>query len=128
MKTNSLMIQINRPVHEIFIWLLNPKNTPLWVSSIVKEERNEEPTKLGTIYRNMDKSGKWNEYKITEFEEDKLFTFSLNDGNYNCRYTFRPLGKNSTELTYFERVEHGEIEKPFTMDILKKLKSVLEII
>lgn len=126
MKQNSLMIQINRPVHEIFLWLLNPKNTPLWISSIVKEERNEEPTKLGTIYRNCGKNGKWNEYKITEFVSDKLFTFSASDGNYNCRYIFHPLGKNKTELTYFEWVKSGEIEEPFTQEILEKLKSDYE--
>lgn len=124
MKQNKLTIRINKPVHEIFTWLLNPKNTPLWVSSVVKEERNEELTKIGTTYRNLGKNEKWNEYKITEFEEDKLFTFSLSDGNYNCRYTFRPLGDNITELTYFERVEEGEIEEPFTMEILSKLKTV----
>lgn len=126
MKQSTLTIKINKPVHEVFTWLLDPKNTPLWVPSIVKEERSEEPTKLGTIYRNQNKEGKWNHYKITEFEKDKLFTFSLNDGNYNCRYTFRPLGENKTELTYFEWVEHGEIDGPFTKETLGKLKSVLE--
>jgi hypothetical protein len=126
MKQNKLIIKINKPIPEIFTWLLNPKNTPLWVSSIVKEEKSEKPTKLGTIYGNLGKNGKWNEYKITEFVEDKLFTFSLNDGNYNCRYTFHTLGDNETELTYFEWVEHGEIDGPFTQEILEKLKKVME--
>ena len=126
MKQNKLTIKINKPVHEIFTWLLDPKNTPLWVFSIVKEEKSENPTKLGTIYRNLGKNGKWNEYKITQFEEDKLFTFSLNDGNYKCSYTFQPLTDNEAELTYFEWVERGEINGPFSQEILEKLKKVLE--
>lgn len=108
------------------MWLLDPKNTPLWISGIVKEDRNENPTKLGTIYRNCGKDGKWNEYRISEFEEDKLFTFALTDGNYQCRYSFQPLLENETNLTYFEWVEKGEIGEPFTKEILKKLKTVLE--
>ncbi len=128
MKENILTIKINKPLHELFTWLLDPKNTPLWVPSIVKEERNEEPTRLGTIYRNQNKEGKWNEYKITEFEQNKSFIFSLNDGNYNCRYTFKPLGKDKTELTYFEWVERGEIEGPFTKEILEKLKSIMVVL
>lgn len=126
MKKNTLSIRINRPIHELFLWLLDPSNTPLWVPSIVKEERNESPTKLGTIYRNCGKNGIWSEYVISEFEKDKLFTFSLKDGNYHCRYTFKPVSKNETELTYFERVENGEIDGPFTEDILEKLKILLD--
>lgn len=126
MKHNKLTIRINKPTQEVFSWLLNPKNTPLWLSSIVKEERSEEPTRLGTIYRNQSKKGKWNEYKITEFERDKLFTFSLNDGNYHCRYTFKALDKNTTELEYYEWVNKGKLEEPFTLKTLQKLKSVME--
>jgi hypothetical protein len=126
MKENTLTISIKKPVHEVLLWLLDPKNTPLWVSGVVHEERNEEPTKLGTIYRNRGKNGKWNEYEITEFEEDKLFTFSLRDGNYACRYTFESPLLDQTKLTYFEWVKKGEIEEPFTMKNLEKLKSVIE--
>lgn len=125
MKENTLTIQINKPVHEVFLWLLDPRNTPLWISSIEKEERNEEPTKLGTIYRNLGKNGKWNEYTITEFEEDKLLTFALADGNYSCRYTFESPLLDQTKLTYFEWVKSGEIEEPFTKEILEKLKERL---
>jgi len=126
MKGNKLEIRINRPVSEVFKFLLDPKNTPLWVDSFVKEEVNEVPTKLGTVYRNQDKSGRWSEYSITDYEENEMFEFTAKDGNYSVRYTFHPVDDNTTELEYVEWVRKGKPEKPFTIEVLQKLKSILE--
>src|SRR5687768_7196039 len=125
MKEVKLTIQINKPLSEVFEFTTNPKNTPLWVPSIVKEETNEWPVKLGSVYRNTSDGEKWNEYVVTEFEKDKMFTFSQKDGNYHVRYTFTPLADNACQMEYFEWVEGGELEDPFTMDILQKLKVVI---
>ena len=89
MKECKLTIRINTTPAELFQFALDPNNTPLWVASIIKEERNESPTKLGTIYKNVNKDG-------------------------------------STELEYFEWVNEGKLDGPFTQDILEKLKSIVE--
>ena len=89
MKECKLTIRINTTPAELFQFALDPNNTPLWVASIIKEERNESPTKLGTIYKNVNKDG-------------------------------------STELEYFEWIDHGNLAEPFTQALLEKLRKVVE--
>lgn len=124
---NKLTIKINKPVKVVWDFLLDPKNTPKWISGIVCEETNEWPPKKGTIYRNQDKiNGIWSKYIVTDLKENETFTFMQDDKNYHVRYVFKPLGDNSTELEYFEWVEKGTLLYPFTQGILKKLKRILE--
>jgi len=126
MKNCKLTIKINRSAADVFQFALDPKNTPLWVDSIVKEEVNETPTKVGTLYKNVNKDGVWSEYHVTQYRESELFEFVSADNNYHVQYTLTPLGKTSCELEYLEWVELGELDAPFTMEILQKLKSALE--
>ncbi len=130
MKEVKQTIIINRPVHEVFDFTLNPKNTPKWIDSIVIEQRNESPTRLGTIYRNQDRQGNWNEYEITSFEPDEHFTFSRKNGNYHVKYTFKPLDNDRCELEYYEWDEKDDMSQLFDNQSLKKillqLKDVIE--
>lgn len=124
---NKLTIKIDKPVKEVWDFLLDPKNTPKWISAIAYEETNEWPPKVGTVYRNRTKiNGIWSNYIMTELKENEMFVFMQDDKNYHVKYTFKPIGKNSTELEYFEWVEKGTLLYPFTQGILKKLKRILE--
>ena len=126
MNEKKLIVVINKPVSEVFAFTINPKNTPKWIESMVTEQTNEWPTRLGTIYRNQDREGNWSEYIVTEFKENERFIFTKDDKNYSVRYIFTPIGENATELEYYEVVEKGNIDKPFTQEILNKLKDVME--
>lgn len=126
MKSKELVIQINKPVAEVFAFVIKPANTPRWIDFIVKEETNESPPKLGTIYRNQNSSGRWSEYEMTVFAQDKKFTMSNHKAGYHVNYVLKPVGKGRTELTYFEWIDKGELEEPFTIDILEKLKKTVE--
>jgi len=126
MKNCKLIIKINRSVSDVFTYTLDPKKTPLWVDSIIKEETSEIPTRVGTIYKNVNKEGIWSEYLVTQYEKDKVFAFVASDKNYHVQYTFTPLTDSTCELEYLEWVETGELEVPFTMVVLEKLKAALE--
>lgn len=126
MKSKKLVIEINKPVSEVFAFTINPNNTPKWIDSMVAEQTSEWPVRLGTIYRNQDREGKWSEYIVTEFKENERFIFTKDDKNYSVRYIFKPIGENATGLEYYELVEKGDIDKPFTQDVLNKLKFILE--
>ena len=127
MKDLKLSITIDQPAKDIFAFALNPKNTPKWIDFISEEETNEWPPRLGTIYRNRgDNEAVWSEFAVTEYEQDRLFTLSKTDGSYHVRYTLSPITPTATELTYYEWTDSGELEIPFTMEPLQKLKAIIE--
>lgn len=126
MKELTLKIIINKPSSEVYSFYINPKNTPLWVESFVEEKTSEWPIKVGTHYINQSKNGVWGDYTVTALKENELFEFVSKDGNYHVRYTHRTIDTTSSELTYYEWVDRGNIEEPFTMEILEKLKQLVE--
>lgn len=127
MKDKKLTVVINKPVSEVFEFTTNPANTAKWIDGIAIEETNEMPPKLGTIYRNKGQSGTWNEYKMTEFEKDKMFVLSRLNGDYHVRYTFKPVDNNGCDFEYYEWVDEGELDGTFSQEVLEKLKSIMEL-
>lgn len=126
MKQIKLKIQINKSAREVFEFCLNPNNTPKWIDGIMEEKTNEWPVKLGSVYKNTGDGKSWDEYTLTKFKKFDTFTLSAKDNNYHVKYTLTPIGGNACELEYFEWVEKGELENPFTMQQLQKLKEILE--
>ena len=126
MKDKKLTIVINKSISEVFDFTVNPENTAKWIDGIIKEETNEIPPKLGTIYRNKGKNGNWNEYEMTAFEQDKMFELSRINGNYHVRYTFTPTDEGNCEFEYYEWVDEGELDDTFSQDVLEKLKRIME--
>ncbi len=104
---------------------MDPKNTPKWVNSIVREETNEWPVKVGTIYRNQNTKGEWAEYKVVVITST-MFEFVSTSSTYHVQYTVKSLTPDTAELEYFEWMEEGDIPEPFTLASLQKLKSILE--
>lgn len=126
MQHNILKIEIDKPVEEVFEFTTNPNNTNKWIDSIVSEETNESPIKLGTIYTNTDRQGIKNEYAVIELAPNLYFSLRNKDGNYFVRYTYTMLINNKTELEYHEWVFKGNLENPFEQKTLEKLKEVIE--
>jgi len=123
-------IVINRPVRQVFTFTLDPENTPKWIGGITMEQRNESPTKLGTIYKNQNSKGTWKEYEITKFIPDSTFVFSRKGASYHVQYTFKALAGNQCELEYCEWDESGDASELFDhaslKEVLTTLKNVIE--
>ena len=130
MKEVKVSTVIGCSAKECFDFTLNPDNTPKWVKGVVKEETNEAPTRLGTIYRNQAKDGGWAEFEITAFEAGHMFEMTKKDDNHHVRYIFNPLNNNHCELEYRVHVDSGEVSERFSEDniqkILQELKAVIE--
>lgn len=126
MKENKISIVINRPLAEVFNFTINPENTPKWIEHIEKEETNEYPPKVGTIYRNRAVGQDWDEYFVSDFIENESFELTSKDGTYHVLYTYRPILEDKTEMEYYEWVDEGVLSNPFQQRLLEKLKSVLE--
>jgi hypothetical protein len=128
MKENKLAITIDKPVAEVFAFGINPINTPAWIDSIVQEEIDGLPIRVGTIYRNKNPEGIWNEYKVSQFEKNTLFELTSLNSSYKVKYTFKAISDTETELEYLEWMEEAELESPFTLESLSKLKEIIELV
>ncbi len=126
MKDNKLTIRINKPVHEVYLFTITPPNSTQWIPSVVKEEINEWPVKRETVYTLQTKEGTFSEVTVADIKSDEFIEWISKDRNYHCRYSFKPINENMTELEYYEWIDDGELKEPFTLKILQKLKSVLE--
>jgi hypothetical protein len=126
MQTNKLIISINKPIHEVFLFTITPPNSKYWIPGISNETTNELSIRTGTVYTLMRTTGESFKVTLTDFKQDKMITFISTDKNYHCRYTYNSLDEKSCKLEYYEWVDKGELDEPFTLAVLEKLKSVLE--
>jgi hypothetical protein len=120
------MISINKPLREVFMFTITPPNSKYWIPDIVKEETNELPIKTGTIYKLQNKTGESFEVTVANFEQDKVVEWISTDHNFHCRYRYIPIDENNCKLEYYEWVDKGELDEPFMLEALKKLKEVIE--
>lgn len=126
MKENKLTIRINKPVHEVYLFTITPPNSIRWIDGVIGEETNEWPVKKGTVYILQTKDGGFSEITIIDIKSNEFVEWISKDRNYHCRYAFKPISETMTELEYHEWVDDGELKEPFSLEILQKLKSVLE--
>ena len=124
MKESKLIIKIKRPVAEVFEFTINPANTPRWIDAIVSETTDTEEISIDTRYINVNNEGEKNSYQVSKFEKDRIFELQSLSSKYGVRYTYIPLSQDETELEYFEWDEN--LFNPFTIDVLQKLKTMME--
>ncbi len=126
MNKNKISIIINKPIEDVFEFTTNPNNTPLWITHLKKEIAEPYPPVIGTVYKNTTDGDNWDVYEVIEFEEGTLFTLKDTISPYKVRYTYKSLDQDKTNLEYFEWMEQGELSNPFKVDVLEKLKNIMD--
>ena len=118
----TTIVDVDRPLHEVFDFLADRENDPSWhraVESVVPLD--ETPPHVGSSYRverSLPSGRAVNTVAVTELEAPRLLTIETASGPTPFRYRFelRPM-KRGTELSL-----DGEI----TVDGFFDLKSILD--
>jgi hypothetical protein len=126
MRELILSVLISRPIDSVFEYLIDPAHSPEWIDSFMEESAQPWPPRVGTIYRNLDQVGEWREYTVEAFKPPRHFGLASVATNYHVEYLLSSLGPLSTKLAYHEWVEDGELDDPFTIEPLDKLRKILE--
>ena len=121
MKENKLTMQINKPVADVFAFCITPPKAKLWVPNIIDETMSQWPVKIGTVYTEYKDDGTSFNIIVTDYKENEYIEWKTEDGNQ--KYTFTSIDPKTTQLEY---VETGDVDRPFTQEVLEKLKRVLE--
>ncbi len=100
---NEVTIHINRPVEQVFMFLVDAKKLRTWQSNLVENEQlTKDPIHVGTRYREVRRMGPRQsdfQVEITDFEPNKRFaTKTLTQPQVSVTYTFEP-EEGGTRLT-----------------------------
>lgn len=120
---NKLIINIHKPIAEVFAFCVTPPKVTLWVPGFIDEKTNEWPPRVGTIYTEYKNDNTSFNIIVTDYKENEYIEWKTEDGSYHVRYTFTQIDPNTTQLEY---VETGVVEEPFNKEVLEKLKEVIE--
>ena len=113
MITTRVTVQIDRPVEEVFAFVVNPANFTRWAGALVKESRQTSPgpVGVGTTFRqvNMLLGRRFvSELRVVTFEPHRLFEYETTSGpiRFAGHYTFAPV--RDGESTKFTSVDDSE--------------------
>ena len=138
---HEVSIHLNRPVEQVFAFLIDPNNLRTWQSNLIETEQlTEQPLRVGTRFREVRQMGPRQaeiQGEITDFELNKRFaTKTLTQPEVTVSYSFEPVNRG-TQLNYrfvmqtsgvmrlLEPLIAGSIKKDSKSDF-ERLKRVLE--
>ncbi len=122
MNKHTLDSSINAPVARVFAYTIDPANTPKWCEGIVHEEKHTDDVGVGTKYTN-----ELGTLSVTDFEQDRRFELTSEDGSYTVRYEYSSLDDATTKLSYTEWMNDGSgLAHPLEQTSLDKLKDLIE--
>ena len=143
MIVTRVTVQIDRPIEEVFAFVSDPANFPLWAGALVKELRQTSagPVGVGTTFTQLNVlMGRrfTSEMRVARYEPPYRFEYETTSGpiRFAGHYTFVEEG-NSTKFTSVDELEPSGILRylqpllqPFAQRQitanLSKLKAIIE--
>jgi uncharacterized protein YndB with AHSA1/START domain len=116
MRRIEVSVVINRPIEEVFAYVTNPENEPLWQSGVLESELvGEGPLGVGAKTREVRKLlGRRLEStaEVTAYEPNAKIAFKSTSGpvQYEAWYTFEPVDAG-TKLTIVGEGDTGSLFK-----------------
>jgi hypothetical protein len=126
MRQLILSILIDRRIDAVFDYLIDPNHSPEWVKEFKEEVASPWPPRVGTVYKNASHDGQWSEYQVEAFKPPRHFGLTNVSSKYHVEYMLSSPSPTATKLVYHEWVEEGELEEPFTIEPLERLRKILE--
>jgi len=124
---HEVTIHINRPVEQVFGFLVDAKNLRTWQSNLIENEQlTKEPMSVGTRFREVRRMGPRQseiQIEITDFEPNKRFaTKTLSQPQVTVTYTFEPEdgGTRLTNKFVMSTREDMRLTKPSLAESIKK--------
>src|SRR5688572_17840451 len=104
MVQHEVSIHLNRPVEQVFAFLIDPGNLRAWQSNLIETEQlTERPLRVGARFREVRRIGRRPaeiQAEITHFEPNKRFsTQTITQPKASVSYTLDP-EKGGTRLSY----------------------------
>lgn len=101
---HEVSIHLNRPVEQVFAYLIDPNNLRAWQSNLIENEQlTDRPLRVGSRFREVRQMGRRaSEYQaeITDFEPNRRFaTKTLSEPQASVSYTFEQ-ENSGTRLSY----------------------------
>ncbi len=125
MKKNQLEIIIKKPIHNVFEFIVNPKNASRWMKEITSGRIDKSPPHLKSVYTFSDSEGNEYEYEVSSIKLNNLIELSQ-DWGYHVQFTLKSLKTDVTELNFCEWVDTGNLEEVEHMATLERIKKAVE--
>jgi uncharacterized protein YndB with AHSA1/START domain len=138
---HEVTIHLNRPVDQVFAFLVDYQNLPTWQSNLIENEQlTEGPLRVGTCFREVRRTGPGRseiQGEITDLEPNKRFStrtttkpqvtvsYSLEGENGGTRLNYKFVMLTRGMMRLLEPLMAGPIKKDTESDF-QKLKQILE--
>ena len=102
----TVEVEIDRPVHQVFVYSTDPERLPTWQTNTVSSiPEGEDAVGLGTRLREIHRApgGKQLEslVEVTEYDPDRVFALHVLEGTpVDGRMTFEPTATGGTLLRF----------------------------